>query len=249
MLLPDGSWQKRYKNRIDRRRWMRQHYRVWRAVAVILVLALALCLVFVAGQTIEEVTADLPTEWIGAVITYVLLERWLSRPEEQEAEIRQLILEMSSTKSSTAAPAAEKLSQSEAWRGGSLRGARLGGANLAGARFFFADLRSAELSRANLSGAEFSSCDLRSANSVGADLRHAAVWDADLRAAALVGGDWRESRLCAVDLEGTDLYMVMLDGAQVSATGVTMNANTRLPDGTMWAEGRSLAEFGAQLVR
>ncbi len=249
MLLPDGSWQKRYKNRIKTRRWVRQHHRVWRAVVAVLLLALALWLAFRAGKTVEDVAAELPTELIGAVITYILLERWLPRMEEQEAEVRRLMFEMSSTKSGTAVPAAEKLSQMEAWRDGSLRGARLSGANLAGARFFFADLRSAELSRANLSGAEFFSCDLRNANLVGADLRHAAVWDADLRAAALVGGDWRESRLCAVDLEGTDLYMVMLDGAQVSATGVTMNANTRLPDGTMWAEGRSLAEFGAQLVR
>jgi uncharacterized protein YjbI with pentapeptide repeats len=132
----------------------------------------------------EGLVLNLATELIGAVATYLLLERLVGGQEEEEEERRRLIAELGSSVKDVAIAAAEKLYQ-RGWL--ELPEANLMGADLQEASLLAANLHGAYLTGANLHGtdllyANLQEAHLRGANLQGADLRGANLQETDLRA-------------------------------------------------------------------
>ena len=214
---------------------------------------------------------NLGTELVGAVAIYVLLDRFVSQREGQEAEKARLIEELGSSVADVAMAAAEKL-RTRGWladgscqgasldeadlRGADLPGAdlcraylieaELCGADLRGADLRGANLYAADLSEASLSGANLSEASLREADLPRADLCRALLCGADLthadlRSAYLIEADLRGADLTHADLSEADLSKADLRGADL--TGANIDVDTILPDGTKWTPDTDMGRF------
>jgi glutathione S-transferase len=106
---------------------------------------------------------NLATELIGAVVTYLLLERLVGEREQEEKERQRLIAEIGSSVKDVAVAAAERL-RKHGW----LTDGTLSGADLRGADLSWADLREANLREAYLICADLREADLREAYLTGA---------------------------------------------------------------------------------
>jgi hypothetical protein len=115
-----------------------------------------------------------------------------------------------------------------------LSGADLREANLSGTRWSSANLTNACLEDVNLSGGDLTGVRLMGVNLGRANLSNVYLWEADLSGANL--GD--------ANLRGADLSGAILTGAIIQQS-TQFDEKTRLPDGSNWAAGRDLAEFGA----
>jgi hypothetical protein len=175
----------------------------------------------------------LAVELIGAVVTYLLLIRWVEDrvEEEQEEDPAELIERMASNVNAVAVGAADNLRQRGWLRDGSMREARLLMANLSGA-----NLRDANLQEVNLWGA-----DLQGADLWGADLRRANLLLANLQGARMRFANLQGANLWGADLQGANLLQANLQGARLAEAW--FNERTVLPDGTAWTPYLDLTQF------
>lgn len=168
------------------------------------------------AQAWDMLLLNLGVEFGGAAITYLLLERILTRNEDRKLLSCRLAPRIRSRVNSVALEAIDELRR-EGWLfDGSLRGAYLSGANLAGANLQDADLQNVLLIAATLDGARLH----------GASLRGSHLWRAKLRGAEFLGAN-----LLDANLEEADL------------SGAVFDTHTMLPDGTYWRPGVDVLRF------
>ena len=159
---------------------------------------------------------NLGTELLGAVLVYVLIDRFVKRGEEQERAFEYLIVKMRSSNRDKAIEAVEELRRLEYLCDGSLQHAQLPHANLEKAGLHGADLRWANLHGVNLKGAH-------------------------LHAATLEGEEFDPA-----DLRGANLYEADIKGAHLDAPhlrGVIFDEETVLPDGRRWTPDTDMEHF------
>ena len=159
---------------------------------------------------------NLATELIGAIVTYLLLERIVGEREQKEEERKRLIAEMGSRVKDVAVAAEERLRKHGWLTDGTLSGVYLHDADLRGANLQWADLSQAQLSMAHLHEANLHDANLRGAN----------LWWADLTGADLSGADLTGADLSGANLRGAKVTNEQLRQAD-SLKGATM------PDGTI----------------
>jgi hypothetical protein len=189
----------------------------------------------------SDLLMGLGTDLLGAVVTYLLIDRLLGEKDRVES----LIVQMGSTVNDVALAAAHELVRRGHATDGSLEGVNLRGANLAGlklaaarltkARLDWADLRDSEvivsnlrgvsLIQANLSGARFGGTSFGGAYMCGADL-----CNADLQSANLIGADLR-----GANLKGAKLWFAEVAGADFD--------EAILPDGSAGSPDTDMSSF------
>lgn len=234
--------------------------------------------VTLGSQTWGDIIANIGTELVGAVLTYVLLQMVVGGAATKE----ELIAQMGSEVNEVAVPAVEELRRKGWLTDGSLQGADLWVANLREANLYEADLREADLGAANLRQAylmiadlreaDLGSADLQEADLAGANLQEATLWVANLQGASLGAANLRKANLERANLRGAMLGSVNLREANLESADLCeaeligadlRNADVNaeqlaqasylalaiLPDGTALSEDNWEAEFEDWLTR
>lgn len=112
-------------------------------------------------------------------------------------------------------------------------------------------LQQANLRRSNLQGATLRNANLEQANLENANLQMADMWNINLQNSSLKNADLHganlvEADLTGADLQGADLQMADLWNANLRDANLTdaiLSERTRLPDRSLFTEGRDLREF------
>jgi uncharacterized protein YjbI with pentapeptide repeats len=164
-------------------------------------------------------------EFSGALATYVLLELFIRRREEEEVKKAELINQLRSQVPEVAVAAAEELRRRGWLYDGSLRWANLSNvtlqgvnltrANLQGVDLAYANLQESELTWANLQGARLIVADLQGAILNAVNLQKAHLTWANLQGADLRKADLRETDLGAANLQGAKLQDAKLQGTNL----------------------------------
>ena len=226
---------------------------VWLPVVLAALLVIGLLLSLgVASFTRDwgRLALSLGTELIGAVVTYLLLERVVRRGRGHRSEKADLIMQLGSSEREVSTAAADELRQRGWLFDGSLQGAKLWGANLQEVDLWGADLQGAKLVMANLQGAKLAMANLRGAILWGTDLQGANLWGANLQEANLAMANLQEAILRSADPQGANLW-----GAELRDVNLTM-ANLQkvqlamadlrgatLPDGETWTTSTDIVSF------
>jgi hypothetical protein len=185
----------------------------------------------------------------GALATYVLLELFIRRREEEEVKKANLIAQMGSRVNDVAVAAAEELRRRGSLTDGSLQGVDLTGANLEGADLSRANLEGVRLEFARLQRANLYGANLKRVNLYVAQLQGANLEEANLEGAFMVYANLEEARLCEANLRGADLTRAKVQGANFSVVvgyspdGTQTTSYVILPDGTKWTPDTDMARF------
>jgi uncharacterized protein YjbI with pentapeptide repeats len=241
--------------------WVKRNPKRASVMGALTLLALAaFCIALILGVACEDVLLNLSMEIGGALLIYLLLERWLDKEEKEEEEFRSLVLMMGSPVRDEAVAAAHKLRHTDAWTNGSLHEADLAGARLSRAYLGEVVLIRANLALATLQGSTLGQANLAGSDINRADLRHTYLVNANMCGSNLAGAHLDEAQLRHSDLQGAilvgaslrkaNLESAKLGRALIIETGenrTILDSDTVLPDGTRWSERRSLKEFGAMI--
>ena len=248
---------------------MKSSYRFW-ILAFMLVLALTpLILVWAMSNKMDwqGLALNFGTEMLGAIVIYILFDRYIASKEKQETEKAalkakesDLIKNFGSRDRGTAIAASEELRRLGLLCGGQLQGvnledadlreADLSNANLQKARLGGAKLQKANLMYAVLRWVELTSANLKSANMAYANLWRASLVEANLQEANLLRAELQRANLRMANLRGANLREAFLQGAKLQDTdllGVDLQGakleRAELPDGTRWVQGTDMRRF------
>jgi uncharacterized protein YjbI with pentapeptide repeats len=176
---------------------------------------------------LDSVLQNAGTEMLGAFLTFLLIEVFVRKRRERDADERaidqekqRLILQMSSPDNAFAVEAARIL-QARGWGFGNdvtLQGVSLANANL----------QEAVLQRANLKGTHLSCANLKGARLLGADLQEAVLLGANFEGA---------------NLEDANLQEAFLKDSLGLVRGAIFSEETIMPDGYRWTPDTNLSRF------
>lgn len=248
---------------------MKSSYRFW-ILALMLVLALVPLILACAlsnKMDWQGLALNFGTEMLGAIVIYILFDRYVAGKEKQEAEkeafktkVNDLVKDFGSRDRSTAIAAVEELRRLELLFGGQLqdvnledadlRGADLSNANLQKAKLGSAKLQKANLMHAVLRWGELWGANLKSANMQYANLLRANLLEANLQEANLLRAGLQRANLRMANLRGTNLREAFLQGAELQDAdllGADLQGakleRAELPDGTRWMQSTDMKRF------
>lgn len=206
---------------------------------LILIVAAGLSLVggFWCSGVLGSLLLNLGTEFIGAVMIYLLIDWALRRAEELD----DLIRGMGSPARDTAVSAAAALQRQGKLGDGSLSGADLEGADLREASLDWANLKRVSLFGANLTGTSLWGANLVGADLAETNLNKAILRSANLTGARLMDASLHEADLTSANLSGSNLYAAGLRQAVLTRT--EFNERTILPDGNKWTPETDMGRF------
>lgn len=178
---------------------------------------------------------DVGTEMLGAAVTILLVELVIYQKRDEASRIDRNRMRrrehfVDQLKSAQKQDKRQKILDYMK-KQNLLSGAWLYEINLQGSSLQGCNLRETDLFEANLKAA-----DLRSADLTDAILRKTNLRQANLSQANLQGSDLSEADLREANLSKASLLNANVDNAQ-------LNAETRLPDGTLWQPGVTLEKF------
>jgi hypothetical protein len=201
---------------------------------------------------------NMSTEMLGALLTFVLIERIVGgrdkqqqEKEEVQREKARLIRQLGSRINSEAIRASEELRGHQWLEDGSLKNQSLlyanlenvvlSQANLQDVNLFFSNLKGAYLDYANLQGASLIEADLSNALLPEVNLQDSKLNNADFRSAYMESVNLQNSRLWKTNLKAAFLANAEMQGAEIDNS--LFDERTTLPDGSNWTPDADLSRF------